>query len=308
MNVHESAQICSFLLSQGHTPAQSAETADILVFNTCKIRNTAEQKILTHIAQARKLAKKQSRTQEIIVTGCLTDQNYKDVSKDISVSQSITISYGCENFCAYCIVPYVRGREIHRPKQDILAEFDAVTRTGTVWLLGQNVNSHPDFIELLDTLCARKGDFKINFMSSHPKDFTTELIDCIARNAKIERNIHLPLQSGCDKILKAMNRRYTVAEYTAKIEYLRKRVPDICITTDIICGFPGETEEDFLQTVETMKKLRFNAAFIFPYSRRTGTAADKMPDQIDTATKKRRTTELVNLMRNSSRLPFPSQS
>jgi len=298
MNVHESAQLRTWLLGQGYKQAQSAETADIIVFNTCKIRDTAERKILTHIAQAKKHKKPH---QQIIVTGCLTDHEYKKPSESIAVPASITISYGCENFCAYCIVPYVRGREFHRPKHEIIAEFNAIPRTGTVWLLGQNVNSHPDFVELLDTLSSRKGDFKLNFMSSHPKDFTMELIDCIARNEKIERNIHLPLQSGCDKILTAMNRGYTVADYTAKIARLRELVPGICITTDIICGFPGETEDDFAQTVAVMKQLQFDAAFIFPYSRRSGTAADAMPDQIDTVTKKRRTTELVNLQREISR-------
>jgi len=302
MNVHESAQMRLDFERMGMSLANSAHDADILVFNTCKIRNTAEQKILTHIAQAKKLAKKAGRKQEIIVTGCIDgNHDYKKPAQNIPVVNSITISYGCENFCAYCIVPYVRGREIHRPKADIIAEFDAIPRTGTVWLLGQNVNSHPDFVEILDTLCTRgNSPFSINFMSSHPKDFTPELVDCIARNPKIERNIHLPLQSGCDKILATMNRRYTVAEYTKKIEYLRERVPDVCITTDIICGFPGETEEDFRQSVETMKQLKFNAAFIFPYSRRTGTAADKMPNQIDTATKKRRATELIHLQRQIS--------
>ena len=294
MNVHESTQMSTMLINQGYTKASCAADADLIIFNTCKIRNTAEQKIITHITQAKKHKKPH---QQIIVTGCLADHEYKKPAELISVPQSITISYGCENFCSYCIVPYVRGKEIHRPMQDIINEFNSIPRSGTVYFLGQNVNSHPDFIKLLDIVCAIEGDFKINFMSSHPKDFTVELIECIARNPKIERNIHLPMQSGCDKILELMNRKYTVSEYSAKIELLRKLMPGICITTDIICGFPGESEEDFLQTVETMKRLKFNAAFIFPYSRRTGTVADKMPGQIDTKTKKRRATELINLMR-----------
>jgi tRNA-2-methylthio-N6-dimethylallyladenosine synthase len=134
-------------------------------------------------------------------------------------------------------------------------------------------------------------------MSSHPKDFSTELINVIAKNPQIERNIHLPLQSGCDRILALMNRNYTVADYETKINLLRAKIPNISITTDIICGFPGETEEDFTQTIQTMKRIRFNAAFIFPYSRRTGTAADTMPDQLDQKTKRARATQLIKIQR-----------
>jgi len=382
MNVHESERLRVMLERAGFAAAGGAEDADVIIFQTCAIRNTAEQKIITHINEARKAMRRmRNETNEvnfgrikekkrvIAVIGCLsaykevkgvdivlgtneleklvalltTPRNHPPSLREVplqggelnsfGVGNSVIITHGCENFCAYCVVPYVRGKEFSRDIADVEAEFEQIKhppppagappfargeiglqvsaaggQPRVVWLLGQNVNSYKcprtgaGFVALLDRLCAKDGGFQINFMSSHPKDFSTELVDCIARNGKIERNIHLPLQSGCDKILRAMNRRYTAAEYTAKIELLRKKVPGVRITTDIICGFPGETEADFAETVETVKRIGFNAAFIFPYSRRSGTAADKLPDQVDHATKKRRATELIAVQRGISKL------
>jgi len=347
MNVHESEKLDVQLSSANFTKAESEKTADIIIFNTCCIRNTAEQKIISHIGETKKANK------IICVVGCLsqrdgtaaslkkkfphiaiilgthntgnlaeklrqfivhrkklTDIQSKRTDQDsLAFGSYINITYGCENFCSYCIVPYVRGKLICRDFDLIKQEFHDRLKASPkiIMLLGQNVNSYIcpttniDFPTLLEMLCremANDTKTQINFMSSHPKDFSDKLIKVIADNPQIERNIHLPLQSGCDKILKLMNRNYTVAQYERKINALRKRVPDIRITTDIICGFPGETEADFAATIETMKRIKFNAAFIFPYSRRTGTVADKMPNQIDHKTKKARATELIRLQRN----------
>jgi len=356
MNVHESEKIDAQLSAAGFERAENEVTSDITVFNTCCIRNTAEQKIISHIGETK-------RTNKIVcVVGCLaqregsaaalkrkfphiavilgthnigrladklkihivnrnklTEVLPERIENDCLANTSshentayINITYGCENFCSYCIVPYVRGKLISRDCKLIIQEFR--NRLGgspaSIMLLGQNVNSYVcpktgmDFPALLETLCrevAPNIKTQITFMSSHPKDFSDRLICVIAANPQISRSVHLPIQSGCDKILKLMNRKYTVAEYEAKIAKLRKKVPGVSITSDIIAGFPGETEADFAETKATLQRIRFNAAFIFPYSRRTGTLADKMPYQIDAKTKKARATELINLQRGISK-------
>jgi tRNA-2-methylthio-N6-dimethylallyladenosine synthase len=340
MNVHEAEKLAEMLCVAGFSRAENAAASDILIFQTCSIRDTAARKVLMHISQANKLRKKQNKKQIICVIGCLSatekidgadivlgtnklreladvlaarraarDKSFFENSRVCGNSQkSIIITHGCENFCTYCIVPYARGREISRTADEIFAEFEKIKNGGgVIYLLGQNVNSFKcpktglDFVGLLDKLCAADGDFKINFLSSHPKDFGGDLVDCIARNEKIERNIHLPLQCGCDRILKLMNRKYTVGEYLKKVDLLRERVPDVHITTDIICGFPTETEDEFNETVEIMRRVRFNAAFIFPYSRRKGTAADKMEGHLEQKIIKERTNRLINLQREFSR-------
>ena len=363
MNVHESDRMTAQLEAAGHKRTDTDSDAQIIIYNTCCIRNTAEQKIISHIGEAGKLKKKNPDI-IVCVVGCLSqrlgsaaalrqkfpfidiilgthnidnlvgaiEKVLKNKKKVIEILEQrlsngglvhthpqgdvsyVNITYGCENFCAYCIVPFVRGKLICRDIADIEAEFKQIINTNpgkTIFLLGQNVNSYicprtgTDFVGLIDKLCAIPGDFKLNFLSSHPKDFSVRLVDAIARNPKVERNIHLPLQSGCDKILALMNRGYTVAEYIKKINYLRARVPDVHITTDIICGFPTETEADFKKTIETIRQIKFNAAFIFPYSRRSGTQADKMDGQVDIATKKRRATELIRIQREISRFLVP---
>jgi tRNA-2-methylthio-N6-dimethylallyladenosine synthase len=234
----------------------------------------------------------------------ITELPHQTSDKDTAY---LNITYGCENYCSYCIVPSVRGRLVCRPLHDITAEFTAVKQTAkNIMLLGQNVNEYfdsetnTDFADLLSKLCRIDGEFVINFLSAHPKDFDEKIIRFIADNPKIAKDIHLPIQSGCDRILRLMNRKYTVAEYTEKIELLRKYVPNVRITTDIICGFPTETEEDFAETIAAVKKIKFNAAYIFPYSRRSGTAADKMDGQIPTKIKKERATKLIEIMRKLS--------
>lgn len=321
MNINTAGRITRRLLAAGHKLAARDEDADVIIFNTCCIRNTAEQKILSHIALAKQL-KKTNPNLRIAVIGCLSAKrkisgvdillgttDAESVVERLGVTGNtvppaatdtayIDITYGCENYCSYCIVPFVRGKLRIRPYAEIIAEFNQVKDTAkTIFLLGQNVNAYPEFPKLLAYLAQQEGNFTLNFLSSHPKDFDEATIKVIAANPKLARDIHLPLQSGCDKILKLMNRKYTVAEYTQKVALLRQYVPGVHITTDIICGFPGETEADFAETVATVKKLRFNACYIFPYSNRSGTVADKLPDQVPFKIRKQRTTKLVEIMR-----------
>jgi len=370
MNVHESQKVQKLLEREGFSYAESEDLSDIVIFNTCTVRNTAEEKIISHIGNIHK-EKRDGRRVVIAIVGCLSQRdgvgkslmkkfphldiilgthNISQICNAIKLAMSnkktldiidkrqndddefdnlvslddptkpnthyINITYGCDNFCTYCIVPYVRGRLVCREISEIEKEFNKVYESikdreeqQIIYLLGQNVNSYLcphtdiDFTRLIKRLAKKIGasNVLINFLSSHPKDFSKELADLIACTPQIERNIHLPIQNGCDKILKAMNRGYSVVEFAAKINYLRKVCPDVKITTDIICGFPGETEEDFTETVTMVKNIRFNAAFIFPYSKRTGTVADKMENQIDTKTKKQRTTELIKIQREISK-------
>jgi len=370
MNVHESQKMQKLLESDGFSYADDETSSDIIIFNTCTVRNTAEEKIISHIGNVHK-EKRNGRSLIIAIVGCLSQRdgvgaslrakfpmmdiilgthNISNISRAIKLAidgkntldivekrdeggdkfdslvslddptkpntHYINITYGCDNYCTYCIVPYVRGALVCRESSEIEKEFSALYKTikdraepQTIYLLGQNVNSYicpntsVDFIELLKKLSKMVdvSNVFINFMSSHPKDFSNDLADLIATTPQIEKNIHLPIQNGCDKVLDAMNRGYTDAEYMGKIEYLRSVCPDVKITTDIICGFPNESEEDFAQTIAMVKKIRFNAAFIFPYSRRSGTVADKMDGQIDHKTKKRRTTELIKIQREISR-------
>ncbi|MBO4726131.1 MAG: MiaB/RimO family radical SAM methylthiotransferase [Clostridia bacterium] len=324
MNVNTAAKITQQLLAAGHAVAATDEEADAIIFNTCCVRNTAEQKILSHIALAKQL-KRQKPNLKIAVIGCLSAKrkingvdillgtdNAMDVVEKLGVAMQplapeanatayIDITYGCDNYCSYCIVPYVRGHLRIRPYDEIIAEFNQVKDTAkNIYLLGQNVNEYPDFPKLLAELAEQPGDFNLHFLSAHPKDFDLETIKVMARYPKIAHDVHLPMQSGCDKILKLMNRKYTVTDYLEKVKLLREYMPDIHITTDIICGFPGETDEDFDATVEVVKQIKFSAAYIFPYSNRSGTVADKMSGQVPFHTRKARATKLVEIMRKMS--------
>ena len=213
----------------------------------------------------------------------------------------VPIMYGCDNFCSYCIVPYVRGRERSRSPQEILAEVRAAIAVGyqEITLLGQNVNSYGknltdiDFADLLREVDKVDGVKRVRFMTSHPKDTDEKLLTVMAEGRHICPHIHLPVQHGSDKILRAMNRGYTAAKYLALTETIRRYLPDVALTTDIIVGFPGETEEDFRATLDLVKAVQFDAAFTFLYSPRSGTPAAKMPEQIDADVKKRRLTELM---------------
>ena len=220
-----------------------------------------------------------------------TDQIIEDLPSDrkISFKAGVNIMFGCNNFCTYCIVPYVRGRERSRKPEDIVTEVEKLAAEGVVeiMLLGQNVNSYGknlenplSFAQLLRRVEQVEGIERIRFMTSHPKDLSDELIEVMASSKKICRHIHLPVQSGSSRLLKKMNRKYTKESYLALVEKIRKAMPDISITTDIIVGFPGETEEDLLDTIDVVRKARYDSAFTFLYSKRSGTPAAGMPDQV----------------------------
>lgn len=359
MNVHESEKIAGILSELGYKSCGAIEEADIVVFNTCCIRENAENHAYGNIGMLKKL-KAAKRDMIIAVGGCLPQQinkagnlhekfPYVDIIfgthnlsklKDYIIRKQnrrkavieieecdgrieegdnplrtsypnawVNITYGCNNFCTYCIVPYVRGRERSRKSENIIAEVKSLVEQGykEITLLGQNVNSYGNggadipFYELLEKVALLDGNFRLRFMTSHPKDFSEELAKAIAKYPKICHCLHLPVQSGSDSILAAMNRRYTAADYLRKVDILKKYVPDCAITTDIIVGFPGETEEDFKATLELVKKVDFASAFTFVYSRREGTKAASMPDQIPEDVCKRRIMELVELVNAQTR-------
>lgn len=359
MNLHESEKISGILTSLGYTPTDCVENADVIVFNTCCIRENAEMKAEGNIGALKKL-KKANKNLIIAVGGCMTQQpdyaeklhekfpfidiifgthnleNFKElfVKKQqqkksvISVWEKegpivehtpkerssypnawVNITYGCNNFCTYCIVPYVRGRERSRQPQDIIEECKSLIAQGykEITLLGQNVNSYGNdlvnvnFSYLLKEINSLSGDFRLRFMTNHPKDFNEELIKTIASCEKICRSVHLPVQAGSNRILKLMNRHYTREDYLEKVSLLRKYIPDIAITTDIMVGFPTETEDDYLDTVDLVKRVKFAGAFTFIYSRRDGTPAAKMEGQIDEETSTNRIVKLIDLQNSNNR-------
>lgn len=232
------------------------------------------------------------------------------VDRKYPFKSGVNIMFGCNNFCSYCIVPYVRGRERSRNPEDIVAEIRSLTEDGVseVMLLGQNVNSYGKnldtpvtFAQLLEKIEQIEGLKRIRFMTSHPKDLSDELIRVMAKSKKICPHLHLPLQSGSSRILKVMNRRYTKEDYLNLVDRIRAAVPDISLTTDIIVGFPGETEEDFLETLDVVKKVRYDSAFTFIYSKRTGTPAAAMEDQIPEDVVKDRFDRLLTVVQDISR-------
>jgi len=225
------------------------------------------------------------------------------------VTRFVTVMQGCDNFCSYCIVPHVRGREISRPSDDIITEVKELVAQGVreITLLGQNVNSYNlkntedvSFPQLLEQINAIEGLQRLRFATSHPKDMTTELINCFGSLDKLCKHIHLPFQSGSDRILKLMNRGYTVAEYLHKVERLKKVCPEIRLTTDVIVGFPGETETDFQATLDLAKQVGYADAFTFLYSPRVETAAAKMPDDQSAVQKQQRFNRLLELQQQIS--------
>ncbi|MCM1043729.1 MAG: tRNA (N6-isopentenyl adenosine(37)-C2)-methylthiotransferase MiaB [Corallococcus sp.] len=352
MNIHESEKIAGILENMGCISCQEFENADILVYNTCCIRETAEQKIFGHLGLAKKLKEKR-RNLITIVCGCMSQQDgmsehlrrkfpFVDIvlgtsnlnllesavntvlnerkrvvdTEEFSAADSlpvlrtsfpnawVNIIYGCNNFCTYCIVPHVRGRERSRSMESIVEEVESLLQDGykEITLLGQNVNSYghdrddgSDFSKLLDILGNLPYKYRLRFMTSHPKDLNEDVINAIACHANICNNIHLPVQSGSNRILKAMNRRYTREHYLQLIDKIRDRLPDVGITTDIMVGFPGETDEDFADTVELVKRVRYSSAFCFVYSRRKGTPAYSMENQISKEVKKSRITQLLQV-------------
>ena len=356
MNVHESEKIAGILSGMGYESCDFPEQADIVVFNTCCIRENAENHAFGNIGMLKKL-KHAKKDMIIAVGGCLPQQmnkaenlhekfpyvdiifgthNLHDLQSliekkrrqkktviEIEDSEGeiceedkplrtsypnawVNIMYGCNNFCSYCIVPYVRGRERSRDSRKIIEEVRSLIAEGyrEITLLGQNVNSYRGdltFPQLLEEIAKLDGKFRLRFMTSHPKDFSPELIEVMAKYPKICHCLHLPVQSGSDRILKAMNRKYTSAQYLEKVAALRKRIPDCAITTDLIVGFPGETDEDFRATLALAKKVNFASAFTFVYSKREGTVAAKMPDQVPEEVSKARIMELVELINSQTR-------
>ena len=247
-----------------------------IIFGTHNIYKLAELLFLY-------LARQQNQTE--ILDGADRIVENLPSSRKYPFKSGVNIMYGCNNFCSYCIVPYVRGRERSRTPEDILKEVRSLASEGVIeiMLLGQNVNSYQadiTFPELLKQVAETEGIKRVRFMTSHPKDLSDELIEVIRQTPSICRHIHLPLQSGSSRILKEMNRRYDKQAYLDLASKIRERIPDVSITTDIIVGFPGETEEDFLETMDVVEKVRFDSAFTFIYSKRSGTKAASMPDQV----------------------------
>ena len=354
MNVHESEKIAGMLENMGYTFTESKDLADIIVFNTCAIRESAEDRALGNIGNLKKM-KKQNPSKIIVVCGCMTQQskvaeklfkmfpfldivigthNLYELPNLIKLKQKsnkrinqqladgvvtenvpvyrtsgenawVNIMYGCNNFCSYCIVPYVRGREKSRNSQDIINECKNIIKAGKykqITLLGQNVNSYKDpnkenytFANLLNDICGLDGDFKLTFMTSHPKDISDEVINILASQPKIIKELHLPVQSGSTKILSAMNRKYTREHYLEIINKLKAKIPNIRLTTDIIVGFPGETEEDFEDTISLIKYVKYDGIFAFMYSKRAGTVAEKMENQIPDNIKNQRVNKVLEL-------------
>ncbi|MCL2796666.1 MAG: tRNA (N6-isopentenyl adenosine(37)-C2)-methylthiotransferase MiaB [Firmicutes bacterium] len=356
MNVHESEKLAGILELRGFLPAERDSDADVIVINTCCIRENAENRILGNLGFVKKL-KEENRNLIVAVCGCMAQQDgaaerlkarcpfiniifgthnlaefgaYLDkamagkkvsevwpqegepaeglpVKRGEGVNAWVNIMYGCDNFCTYCVVPYVRGRERSRKSELVLDDIKRLLDEGfkEITLLGQNVNSYSgtdadgnyvNFASLLEqaaNVSAQK--YRVRFTTSHPKDFSDEVIRVISDSPNVPEFIHLPAQSGSDRILKAMNRKYTAADYLGRIDAIKKLMPDAGISGDIMVGFPGETEEDFLDTLRLVESVRYINLFTFIYSKRRGTVAASMDNQIDRITALGRFQRLVNL-------------
>ena len=352
MNVHESEKLAYICEKMGYVLTDKREDADLIIFNTCAIREGAEDRVFGNVGALKKLKKKRPNV-IIAVCGCMTQKeqtanyilktfpfvdivigtfnlpnfeyyinavkkgrqlellNEGDPDESVPYKRTsgenawVNIMQGCNNFCTYCIVPYVRGREKSRSEENILKEIREIVSEGKykkITLLGQNVNSYgndlktgENFARLLKKICEIDGNFKLTFMTSHPKDLTSEVIDVIASEDKILKDIHLPAQSGNNRILKLMNRKYTCEKYLSIIKEIREKIPDARITSDFIVGFPTETEEEFEDTMRLVKEVKFDGIFAFMYSPREGTVAAQMEGQIDEKVKRKRVNALLKL-------------
>ncbi len=353
-NEADSERLCGMAVEMGYSVSQTAEGADLLLVNTCAVREHAELKALSKTGQFKHLKAKnpdmligicgcmvtqEHRKEDIknkypyvdflfgtdmlyrfpeILFSALTDEKRRfwlgetegNIAEGLPVYREsgfkawVSVMYGCNNFCTYCVVPYVRGRERSRLPEDILAEVKQLAADGykEITLLGQNVNSYGrdlerdyDFSDLLNDICAIEGDFLVRFMTSHPKDASHKLIDTIAANPKIARQFHLPLQAGSNRILKEMNRGYTAENYLSLVEYMREKIPNIALSTDIIVGFPTETEEEFEETLEMLRRVRYDSLFSFIYSKRKHTKAAEMEGQVPEEVKTARFARLLDL-------------
>ncbi|MCK4502641.1 MAG: tRNA (N6-isopentenyl adenosine(37)-C2)-methylthiotransferase MiaB [Desulfuromonadales bacterium] len=359
MNIVDSEQIVALLSANGYTQVDSAKKADLILLNTCSVRDKAERKVYGHLGRFKPL--KDKRPDLIIgVGGCVAQQEGEKMLAKVpflnlvfgthnihrlpelvkqaeqncqrgsatdfqdretrlnlfpertfqeSVNRFVTVMQGCDNFCSYCIVPHVRGREISRPSDEVIAEVQGLVSQGVseVTLLGQNVNSYGvkdveeiSFAQLLHRLNDIDGLQRLRFATSHPKDMTADLIDCFGSVGKLCNHIHLPFQSGSDRILKLMNRGYTRDDYLAKVNRLKEVCPDIRLTTDIIVGFPGETEDDFQATLDMVEQVGYADAYTFLYSPRVETAAAKMVDDQSAWQKQQRFDRLLQLQQQTS--------
>ena len=357
MNEHDSEKIAGLLQAVGYQKAEQMQQADLILFNTCCVRDHAEKKVFGNIGALKPLSQQKSGL-IVAVCGCMMQQEevakklmqtfpfvkivfgtnnmnelpsmlYRAVMhrervfnvqkanisstaiEDVPMVRkkrplaTVNIMQGCDNFCTYCIVPYVRGREWSRPAGDILMEVRGLVEQGyrEVMLLGQNVNSYGkkggetsmDFADLLEQIAASTGISRIRFMTSHPKDISKKLLEKIAGHENICKQLHLPVQSGSSRVLMRMNRGYTREEYLRLVETAREIVPGIALTTDIIVGFPGESEEDYAQTLSLVREVGYDAAFTFVYSPRKGTKAAEFPEQVPEQIKQQRIVRLIEL-------------
>ena len=359
MNAKDSEKLSGILRAMGFEEIEE-ENADLVIYNTCTVRDNANQKVYGRLGVLNGFKRKNPRM-KICLCGCMMQEEaviekirqsygfvdlifgthnifkfaqllvemyesegmlidiWKDTDKIVEqlpvrrkypFKSGINIMFGCNNFCSYCIVPYVRGRERSREPGEILAEIEALVADGVVevMLLGQNVNSYGknldnpiSFAELLRRVERIEGLQRIRFMTSHPKDLSDELIEVMKQSKKICRHLHLPLQSGSTRILKEMNRRYTKEQYLSLAEKIRREIPDIAITTDIIVGFPGETYEDVLETIDVVKKVQYDNAFTFQYSKRTGTPAAAMENQVPKEEVTKHFDELLAVVQDTAR-------
>lgn len=351
LNENDSEKIAGIVEKMGFEKTEKIEEADLVIYNTCCVRENAEERLFGKLGELKK--QKEEKGTIIAIGGCMMQEpamlekikksyNYTDIvfgthtlhkfeedlrktlesgkrvrdvididgevieglpiKRSDASKASVTIMYGCNNFCTYCIVPYVRGRERSRKPEDILKEIKELAEEGykEITLLGQNVNSYNGgegykFANLLNDVCKIDGIERIRFISPHPKDFTDDVIEAIANNPKIARVIHLPLQSGSTEVLRKMNRKYTKEQYLELVNKMTTRIPDIVLSTDIIVGFPGETEEDFEDTLDVVRKVNYEQVYMFIYSRREGTVADKMENQIPEEIKHQRFDRLKEL-------------
>ena len=358
MNVYDSERLMGLLLSEGHTITRNKEEAEVIVLNTCSVREKAERRALGRLSDFYRY-KQRNPGVMLVVAGCMAQRMGEDLLKTlpyldlvmgpdqifqlpqyignhrestrVSVCASredfesqeiweqeilpfrktpftsfVAISRGCDNFCTYCVVPYVRGPERNRPTDQIIREVQLIAESGAkeVSLIGQNVNSYrfegKEFADLLQIVNDQTQIEWIRFMTSHPKDLSPKLIDQIATLSKVCEHIHLPLQSGSDRILKEMNRGYTSNDYLKLVERIREKIEDVSLTTDVIVGFPTENEEDFQKTLETMKKVEFDSAFMFRYSVREGTKAVSLINDVLEEEKLKRLYELIELQKGIS--------
>lgn len=359
MNARDSEKLSGILSAVGFEEIED-ENADLVIYNTCTVRDNANQKVYGRLGVLNGFKRKNPHM-KICLCGCMmqepsviekikqsygfvdlifgthnifkfaellvrmyetegmlidiwqdTDQIVEQlpVHRKYPFKSGINIMFGCNNFCSYCIVPYVRGRERSRKPEEIISEIEALVADGVVeiMLLGQNVNSYGknlddpiSFAELLRRVEQIEGLQRIRFMTSHPKDLSDELIEVMKQSKKICRHLHLPLQSGSTRILKEMNRRYTKEQYLALAEKIRREIPDIAITTDIIVGFPGETYEDVLETIDVVKKVKYDNAFTFQYSKRTGTPAAAMENQVSKKEVTKHFDELLAVVQDTAR-------